>query len=48
MMSGTMLVGLALNQWLGWWWADPVAALCMTPWLYLEGRNAWQGEACCH
>jgi divalent metal cation (Fe/Co/Zn/Cd) transporter len=48
MMSATMLVGLALNHLFGWWWADPVAALCMIPWLYLEGKDAWQGQACCH
>jgi divalent metal cation (Fe/Co/Zn/Cd) transporter len=48
MLSATMLVGLGLNHWLGWWWADPVAALCMTPWLVVEGRHAWQGNHCCH
>jgi divalent metal cation (Fe/Co/Zn/Cd) transporter len=48
MMSATMLVGLALNHVYGWWWADPIAALCMTPWLYMEGKHAWQGNTCCH
>ena len=26
-----LLVGLGLNALFGWWWADPVAALCMVP-----------------
>lgn len=25
-ISAVLLVGLAANAWLGWWWADPVAA----------------------
>lgn len=36
-LSFTLLVGLALNAALGWWWADPVAALAMVPWLLKEG-----------
>lgn len=28
-LSFVALSGLALNTWLGWWWADPVAGLCM-------------------
>jgi divalent metal cation (Fe/Co/Zn/Cd) transporter len=39
-LSVTVLVGLALNVALGWWWADPVAALCMVPFLVREGREA--------
>jgi divalent metal cation (Fe/Co/Zn/Cd) transporter len=48
-LSVILLVGLGLNAALGWWWADPVAALGMTPFLLAEGREAWRGEDCdCH
>lgn len=37
----TLLVGLGFNAWLGWWWADPVAALALIPFLIKEGREAF-------
>jgi divalent metal cation (Fe/Co/Zn/Cd) transporter len=46
-LSLTLLVGLAANAIAGWWWADPVAALLMTPWLVKEGMEGLQGESCC-
>ena len=30
-LSFTLLLGLGANAMAGWWWADPVAALCMVP-----------------
>lgn len=45
-LSLVTLCGIGLNAFLGWWWADPVAALCMTPLLVREGRRAWRGETC--
>ena len=33
-------VGLVLKSTLGWWWADPVAALLITIFLVWEGRRA--------
>jgi divalent metal cation (Fe/Co/Zn/Cd) transporter len=36
----------ALNALLGWWWADPAAALGMTVFLVREGCEAWRGEDC--
>lgn len=44
-LSCTTLLGLGLNAVLGWWWADPVAALAMVPLIAREGLEAWQGEA---
>ena len=47
-LSATALVGLVLNATLGWWWADPIAALALTWFVISEGREAWRGEdACC-
>jgi divalent metal cation (Fe/Co/Zn/Cd) transporter len=43
-LSFALLVGLALNAALGWWWADPVAALVMVPWLVWEGVEGVRGE----
>lgn len=46
-LSGTLLVGLALNATLGWSWADPVAALVIAAVAVREGREALRGETCC-
>ncbi|QZY30137.1 cation diffusion facilitator family transporter [Nocardioides coralli] len=46
-MSAVLLVGLLANAWLGWWWADPVAALGIAGLAVREGFNAWRGDACC-
>ena len=32
-----LLLGLVANASMGWWWADPAAALVMVPWLVTEG-----------
>ncbi len=45
-LSAILLVGLLLNTLLGWWWADPVAALAMVPIIALEGRRAIRAERC--
>jgi divalent metal cation (Fe/Co/Zn/Cd) transporter len=39
-LSLALLAGIGLNAWLGWWWADPVAALAMVPLMIHEGREA--------
>ncbi len=39
-LSFTLLLGLTANAVAGWWWADPIAALLMVPWLVKEGREA--------
>lgn len=45
-LSLVTLAGIGLNAAFGWWWADPVAALAMTVFIVVEGREAWRGEAC--
>ena len=42
-MAGTLLVGLALNAFLGWWWAEGIAALALLYWLVPETREALEG-----
>ncbi|MGQ0793737.1 MAG: cation diffusion facilitator family transporter [Deltaproteobacteria bacterium] len=46
-LSAILLMGLGLNSLFGWWWADPIAALAMTPIIFIEGIRALRGEACC-
>ena len=51
-LSVIALAGVALNAFLGWWWADPVAALAMTPIILREGLEGIRakpgaGDACC-
>ncbi|MFC4691338.1 cation diffusion facilitator family transporter [Dokdonia genika] len=36
-----VLIGLLLVNWLGWWWADPVAALLIVPYAAKEGWEAY-------
>ncbi|MCY4473973.1 MAG: cation transporter [Chloroflexi bacterium] len=40
----TILVGLALNALLAWWWADPVASWILIPFLINEGRENLSGH----
>ena len=46
-LSFALLLGLVANAVAGLWWADPVAALAMVPWLVKEGREGLSGEGCC-
>jgi hypothetical protein len=46
-LSMAVLVGLVLNAALGWWWADPVAALGLAVVAVREGRSALRGQTCC-
>ena len=39
-----VLVGLGLNSLLGWWWADPVMALALVPFLIKEGLESVEEE----
>jgi cation diffusion facilitator family transporter len=46
-LSAIVLLGVGLNAVLGWWWADPVAALFMTPIIAKEGIEGLRGEDHC-
>jgi len=45
-LSAILLAGLLLNAVFGWWWADPAAALIMTPIIAKEGYDALKGKQC--
>ncbi len=40
-LSVTTLTGLALNAALGWWWADPAAAILVAVAAMNEARENW-------
>lgn len=46
-LSLTTLGGLVLNAALGWWWADPLAALLLVPLIVREGLEGWRREGRC-
>jgi divalent metal cation (Fe/Co/Zn/Cd) transporter len=46
-LSVIALAGVALNTFLGWWWADPLAALAMVPIVLREGLEGIRGETGC-
>jgi len=46
-LSVALLVGLLANALLGWWWADPAAALVIAAVAFREGRESWRGDGCC-
>lgn len=46
-LSAILLGGLVLNATLGWWWADPVAALMMVPIIAREGIEGLRGTPAC-
>ena len=46
-LSVALLAGLLANALVGWWWADPAAALVIAAVALREGRAGWKGDACC-
>jgi divalent metal cation (Fe/Co/Zn/Cd) transporter len=42
--SGAALLGVGLNSWLGWWWADPAAALVIAALAVKEGIEAFEHD----
>lgn len=45
-LSLALLVGLGLNALVGWWWADPAAALVIAAVAAREGVESWRGNSC--
>jgi divalent metal cation (Fe/Co/Zn/Cd) transporter len=43
-LSAILLAGLLLNATVGWWWADPLAALGIAYLAVREGVEAWRGD----
>ena len=46
-LSVALLLGLLANALVGWWWADPLAALVIAGVAVHEGRESWRGKGCC-
>lgn len=50
-LSAVVLVGLGLNALLGWWWADPAAALGLAGFATFETVRTWRADSledtCC-
>ncbi|MCA1596607.1 MAG: cation transporter [Chloroflexi bacterium] len=40
-LAASVLVGLALNALVGWWWADPLAGLVIVFYGVKEGLHSW-------
>ena len=51
MLSAVLLVGLGAHAALGWWWADPVAALGIAALATVEAVRTWRADSladtCC-
>ena len=51
LMSGALLVGLGANAVLGWWWADPLAGLCIAAAAAYAAVATWRADSladtCC-
>ena len=45
-LSAVLLVGLVLNAWLGWSWADQIAAVVIAAVAIREGVDGWRREQC--
>jgi divalent metal cation (Fe/Co/Zn/Cd) transporter len=45
-LSIALLVGLLANVLVGWWWADPLAALAIAVIAAKEGVDSWRGDSC--
>ncbi len=44
--AATVLLSIAANALLGWWWLDSIAGLAIAGLAVREGRNAWHGDGC--
>ncbi len=47
-LSATTLGGLVLNALLGWWWADPLAAIALLPFILREGLEGVRAAERCN
>jgi divalent metal cation (Fe/Co/Zn/Cd) transporter len=45
-LSVALLLGLLANALVGWWWADPAAALVIAAVAAKEGIESWRGDSC--
>jgi divalent metal cation (Fe/Co/Zn/Cd) transporter len=45
-LSVAVLIGLGANALLGFWWADPIAALLVAVVCFNAGISTWRGDSC--
>jgi divalent metal cation (Fe/Co/Zn/Cd) transporter len=45
-MAAAVLLGLAANALLGWWWLDPLVGLAVAAVAFKQGLDAWHGDPC--
>ena len=43
-LAAAVLLGLVLNAWLGWWWADPVAGYVLVYYAAREVREIFSAR----
>jgi divalent metal cation (Fe/Co/Zn/Cd) transporter len=43
-LAGGVLTALVVFALWGWWWADPLAAIVVAVFAFVEGREAWRGD----
>jgi len=46
-LAVVVVIGLIAELATGFWWVDAVTSLAIVWFLIKEGREAWEGEACC-
>lgn len=46
-LAVVVVIGLMAELLTGFWWVDAVTSLAIVWFLVKEGREAWEGEACC-
>ncbi|MEJ2434026.1 MAG: cation transporter [Pseudolabrys sp.] len=46
-LAVVVVIGLLAELATGFWWVDAVTSLAIVWFLVKEGREAWEGEACC-
>ena len=44
LLSAALLLGLGLHWWIGFWQADPAAAILIALYLFKEGKENWEDE----
>lgn len=44
-LAAVVLIGMLLNSWLNWWWADIAAGFILTGYCFWEAAHTWKESA---